>query len=158
MGTLTHERLTELLDYDPSSGRFIWKQSSNPKQKVGHTAGYLSHGYRIIMIEGKNYRGARLAFLYMTGEFPPNQVDHINGKRDDDSWCNLRLATNGENNQNKPSKNYCKIHNGTYLVYIDVNGQRIYLGTFKTESSAKEAANSAKEKYHGRFANFLEQW
>lgn len=143
---MTQEKLKSLLTYDPTTGHWSWIAS-------GKVAGYLNHGYRNIMVEGKNYRGARLAFLYMTGSFPTKQVDHINRNRSDDRWENLRECDNSQNNQNKPSKNFCKIYNGTYVVYLDVKGKRIHIGTFKTEQEAFNKAKEAKQKYHGEFAN-----
>ena len=52
-----------------------------------------SEGYRIINIDGIEYYAHDLAFLYMTGEVPKGEVEHINGIKDDDSWKNLRLKT-----------------------------------------------------------------
>jgi hypothetical protein len=55
-------------------------------------AGYInSDGYRIIIIDGREYFGHDLAWLYMTGEFPKGKVEHINGNNNDDHWYNLRL-------------------------------------------------------------------
>lgn len=146
------------MDYSPDTGEWFWKQTRNGKATKNKQAGYLINGYRSIMVEGYNYQSSRLAVLWMTGRFPNEQVDHINGKRDDDRWLNLRECSNAQNNQNRPSKNYCKIHNGTYVVYIDSFGKRIHIGTFKTEPEAKEAAKQAKNNYHRDFANHLERW
>lgn len=55
-------------------------------------AGYInSEGYRVINIDGTEYFAHDLAFLYMTGDFPKGEVEHINRKRDDDRWCNLKI-------------------------------------------------------------------
>lgn len=65
---ITQERLKELLTYDPATGEFRWIVSRGPN-RAGNSAGCIDKaGYRIIEIDGKAYRAARLAFLYMTGD------------------------------------------------------------------------------------------
>lgn len=86
METLTQKRLKELFTYNPGTGYLIRKIGVRGKRsKAGDRAGCVqkSTGYRLIRIDGKNYREHRLIFLYMTGEFPAEQVDHINRVRDD---------------------------------------------------------------------------
>jgi len=61
----------------------------------------LSNGYKRICINYHNYAQHRLAFLYMTGKFPNKLADHINGKRSDNRWCNLRQADDAQNAYNK---------------------------------------------------------
>lgn len=105
---LTYERAAELLDYDPESGILTWiaKPSVTAHSvKVGAGAGSLSKdGYLRIRIDGKKYQAHRLAWLLHTGEFPPDQIDHINGIRTDNRIANLRSATSQQNNQNAGKK------------------------------------------------------
>ena len=101
MSDLTAERLREVLDYGPDTGVFTWKIRTNSRVKVGDVAGALRpDGYIQISIDGRLHRAHRLAWLYVTGESPPDQIDHINGVRDDNRIANLRLATSAENKQN----------------------------------------------------------
>jgi hypothetical protein len=73
--------------------------------KVGDTVGtYDGNGYLDTRIGGKTYKLHRLAFLYMEGEFPPDQVDHINTVRSDNRWVNLRKYTQLENMNNPITK------------------------------------------------------
>jgi hypothetical protein len=59
-----------------------------------------------IQINGKTYQAHRLAFLYMTGKFPPDEVDHINHEPSDNRFVNLRQVTRLENLRNQSlSKN-----------------------------------------------------
>jgi hypothetical protein len=51
-------------------------------------------------LTGVLYREHRLAWLYMTGEWPTHEIDHINGDRVDNRFCNLREATASENRWN----------------------------------------------------------
>ena len=53
-------------------------------------AGYInSDGYRSITIDGREYFAHDLVWLYMTGELPKGEVEHINRNNDDNRWCNL---------------------------------------------------------------------
>lgn len=100
--TLTAERLRHLLDNSPASGVFIWRISPSPRVKPGEIAGAVNdRGYIKIKIGGKHIPAHRLAFLWMTGQEPTDQVDHINGIRSDNRWGNLRLATPSQNQWNK---------------------------------------------------------
>src|SRR6266496_1156312 len=99
---LTQIRLKEVVSYDPNLGIFIWliyrKRSING---IGERAD-ISHrqGYRQICIDGKLYMAHRLAWFYMTGEWPKNLVDHKDSVKDNNKWENLREATYSQNRQN----------------------------------------------------------
>ena len=97
---MTQNELKRYLHYDIDTGFFTWLvNSSNVKE--GAIAGCINpSGYRVIRINRHLYRAHRLAFLYMTGCFPENDTDHINGSRDDNRWCNLRAVSRSENSRN----------------------------------------------------------
>lgn len=99
---LTQKQLKEILSYCPETGVFTWKQRMAKKTKIGGIAGTINDRlYRIITINGALYRAHRLAWLYMTGEFPEDDLDHKDGDRDNNSFNNLRQVTNQENQKNK---------------------------------------------------------
>lgn len=104
MADLTLARLREVLHYDPMTGEFRWRDHywQRWRQKVGCVQ-TLSTGYKrlIITIDYRHYRASRLAWLYMTGEWPNGLVDHHNGNSLDNRWCNLRDATKGQNQLNR---------------------------------------------------------
>ena len=80
---ITQKRLKELLHYCPDSGVFTRLKSTSNRVKVGDIAGWKGkNGYIGINVGGVKERAHRLAFLYMTGDFPVFQTDHINGIRD----------------------------------------------------------------------------
>lgn len=158
---LTQKLLKALLTYEPETGVFR-RHSGGRAGPPGSIAGRLHpEGYRYIFVSGKQYRAARLAVLYMTGSWPPDQVDHRNRNTSDDRWSNLRLATQSQNKAN--SSMYRNNTSGFTGVYWDadrghwraktkINGKRKWLGRFKTREEAHAAYLAAVTKTFGEFA------
>lgn len=111
---LTHSLLTELVDYDPDTGIFTRKSTGKSALSV-NKSGY---GQISFYLDGKAYcyRTHRLAWFYMTGEWPEETVDHINRVKTDNRFCNLRLATNRENASNR-----CDNVDRVGVVYVPQN-------------------------------------
>jgi hypothetical protein len=156
---ITQEYLKSILSYDPETGIFIWKEVNSHRIRVGDVAGsrHLA-GYLTIRINSKSYLCHRLAWLYMNGVFPEKQIDHINGNRTDNIFCNLREANNSENSQNKKkhqSNNNqkllgCCYHKamGKYHCQLNLNGKKVVSSFHDTASDAHQAYIEAKRKYH----------
>ena len=100
---ITQERLKELLEYNEETGVFTWKKTMSNRSVVGKVAGSINNRYlyRYIRIDCSGYRAHRLAFLYLNGEFPNGEVDHINHNRDDNRISNLRVVDRGEQMRNR---------------------------------------------------------
>lgn len=157
LGALLSE-LREQLHYDPETGIFTWKVSkSGPGIKPGREAG-TTHvkGYRRITLCCKDYLAHHLAWLYMTGEWPPYPdmvVDHINRDKADNRWSNLRLLTHGENQVN--SERYGKARGvqqrgpNSFRVRIAKGRERKHIGTFTSYDEAKAAYDAAFAKMYG---------
>lgn len=155
--------LKKLLAYDAETGVFTWIVKPSWGVNVGGRAGYTADsGYRSIAIDGTAYKEHRLAWLYVTGEIPEFDIDHINGARDDNRFLNLRLASRLENMQNvSVSKANSTGFVGTCFItakqkwaaYITVTRRRIHLGHFDSLDDAVNARRAAKQKYHS-FQNF----
>lgn len=155
---LTAERLWQLLDYDHLSGTFAWRFTRGGKSKLGSKVGGLVDGYVKIMIDGKTYAAHRLAFLYMTGQWPQYEIDHINGVRSDNRWENLRdieHATNTENTHRARITNHVGLlgvsaHHlsARYRARIRTQGKLIQLGWFDTPQEAHAAYVTAKRSIH----------
>ena len=93
--------LKKIMDYDPKTGVFRWKESPCSWIKPGMRAGNVKPaGYRCMTIGGKKNQAARLAWLYVHGYWPENEIDHINRIRDDDRIENLREVTTQCNMRN----------------------------------------------------------
>lgn len=157
MRDLTAGRLRELLDYDPDTGVFTWKISRRGRVKAGDVAGALRHdGYIQIGIDGRLHQAHRLAWLYVTGESPPSEIDHISCVRTDNRIANLRLATRSENqqNQSKAQKRNktgflgVSPHQGKFQAQIKVDGKVRTIGRFPTPEAAHAAYLEAKRQLH----------
>ena len=154
---LTAERLKELLEYDPETGIFRWLVKQNNRMKVGQVAGTGNgRGYMQIRIDGVKYRTHRLVWMYMTGEWPPHELDHINGDRSDNRHVNLRASNRSHNLQNRREASVgtqtgllgVSVSNGKYVARINVSGDKRYLGRYDTPEEAYNVYLTAKRKYH----------
>lgn len=158
---ITQDYLKTILDYNQDTGVFTWKVkrfSHANKVNVGVIANNKSvWGYCRIGIDGKRYMAHRLAWLYVYGSFPPNQIDHINRDRGDNRICNLRLSSQGENMQNISLN--CKNTSGFKGVSWDKKAKKWYakithqykqipLGLYDVVEDAAKAYSEAKKKYH----------
>lgn len=106
---ITHERLLQLVSYDPQTGVMRWKlarRKCTPGVEVGR---FQRQGYRQVYIEGRAYYVHVLAVFYMTGEWPPHDIDHRNADKDDNRWLNLRPATRSQNKANCPKQSNNKV-------------------------------------------------
>ena len=162
---LTQERLRYLLHYDPETGDFKWRFLRGGVREG--KCGRVNHwGYREICVDKKLYRAHRLAFLYMTGEFPTKDVDHINRNKGDNRWRNLREVTMSQNMCNVPLKPsnttgfigvvWDKDRN-KWRAQIRVNGKKTNLGRFDNVEDAIKAHDQAAADAFGEFAQLNRQ-
>ncbi len=156
--TLELARLKELLHYDPESGIFTWIKSNSNTSPVGTIAGrgINPEGYRQIQIDGHSFKAHRLAWFYVYGKWP-EQIDHLNGVRDDNRIINLRDATPQINSQNqrgaiKNNKSgflgVFPHKNGGFVAKIKVDKKNKYLGRFATAEEAHAVYVLAKRQFH----------
>lgn len=150
--TLDPSRLREVLAYDPDTGVFRWKAS-------GRVAGSLAgpSRRRQIEVDGVARYANRMAWAYVTGEWPAGQVDHINGDRDDNRYRNLRVLPGTAENKQNQSRGYSNNRtgvlgvsevNGRFRARIMVDGRSRSLGHFDTVDEAAAAYVAAKRKLH----------
>lgn len=154
---VTQDRLKKLLSYDPLTGLLSWNETRRTR-KNGCVAGNLRpDGYRRIQVDKKLYYAHQLIWLWVYGEIPSQEVDHINRDRDDNRLCNLRLAKPGENSQNKAryktNTSGCagvgwNTKAGKWQARIMHKGKSIHLGYHETLEEAAAARAAAKAKYH----------
>jgi len=113
------------------------------------------------MLDKRFYRGHQVAFIYMTGELPANDIDHINGDKSDNRWANLRACTRAENlcNTHKLRSNntsgftgVAATPNGKWVAQAKLRGGYTYLGRYKTKAEAAAAYDKAVLADRGEFA------
>jgi len=152
---LTIERLREVAVYDPETGLFATRD--------GMPMGYCdkSTGYVRISIDRQRHWAHRLAWFYMTGEWPAELIDHRDTVGTNNCWANLREADKSLNgmNRGRPSNNksglkgvsFCKA-TGLWRADIHVRGKRINLGRFASPHEAHAAYIYAAETHFGEYA------
>lgn len=164
---LTIERLRECLEYIPDEGRFIYKIKLNRKTVVGSDAGWVGftgkNGYKRpthqIGIDKHKYYCHRLAWFYMTGEWPSEEIDHIDGNTLNNTWANLRKASRQENSYNRQRDKNCirkypkwvRPNGKGFSASVKLLGKHKYLGTYSTPEEAHEVAKEFAQKLHGDF-------
>ena len=142
----SHAELLQHISYDPETGLFSRKVS-----RTNGKGGWLhKDGYVYIYAFGKTHSAHRLAWFYMTGEWPDPEVDHENGRRTDNRWVNLREATVVEQRQNRGGVlgAYQDKRRGSWHASIRINGKRTNLGAFPTAEAAHAAYVEAKARLH----------
>ena len=165
---ITAEYVRSILHYDPETGEFRWKARADVcrwwnTRYVGSAAGAPSNRYRAIQIDKRRYYAHRLVWLYMTGEWPKEQIDHIDCNKANNCFSNLREATNSQNHANigKCSSNtsgfkgvYWSRHTRKWHVRIKKNGKFYSLGYYNEDNieGAAAAYAAAARDMHGEFA------
>ena len=157
--SLSHERLREVVDYNPIYGEFTAKVKRG-KIHVGGVLGNVNpHGYRMITVDWERYAAHRLAWLYVFGAWPGEIIDHINGDRSDNRIVNLRCVSQGENLQNQRAAHSnnrqgilgvgrAQSNTRGYRARIRVAGKEVHLGSFFTPVEAHQAYLTAKRQLH----------
>ena len=160
---ITADELREVLAYDPSTGVFTWRiHQGFQSPSIGSVAGTdHSEGYRYICIRRRQYGAHRLAWLYMTGAWPAEDIDHANCDRKDNHFANLREATRAQNNRNaRLSRNSQSGRKGVswcrqmrkWRARIGIGGQTVILGYFDDIDEAAATYAIAARNHHGEFA------
>lgn len=154
------ERLRSLMRYDPATGRFHRLYSSG-RNGAGEIAGYAHcKGYWTICVKQELFLAHRLAWFYMTGEMPRDEIDHINGDRRDNRWSNLRSVSVTMNRQNIRRAfatsttgrlgvaRHKRLGADRFSARICVSGVHHHLGMFATPDEAHAVYLQAKRQLH----------
>lgn len=156
--------IRRILKYDPETGVLVWRQRD--RNLTGKVAGGIDpiHGYRRIRIGGRMVLAHQIAIALITGRWPQGQVDHINGARDDNRACNLRVVSRAENLRNKSlyesnktgrvGVHWHKQHR-KWCAAIQKDGRRTTIGVFHEFAEAVAARQAAERELgfhqnHGR--------
>lgn len=172
--TLSHKLLLECVSYNKETGIFTWKKrplshfktemackTFNTRFCSAVCGSKLSNGYMKVRLFGADYLSHRMAYFYVNGVFPQNQIDHINGVRTDNKFANLRSVTNKENSHNRQQLNKNSSTGLTGVTFdkarklfvssIQIDGKHKHLGRFKSKEEAYEAYLKAKRMSNTSF-------
>jgi hypothetical protein len=174
MAELSYAQVSALLKYDSETGKLYWLprtpdmfpaetafsggQEAKAKNWNSRYAGKEAFtsvqncGYVQGGILGRGYLAHRVAWLLVTGAWPKNQIDHINGDRTDNRIANLREVSNAENARNMSisSRNksgvpgvFWDTKRGKWVANIGENSRTRHLGSFDDFNLAVEAREKA---------------
>jgi len=152
----TQAEIKQLLHYDPVTGVFRWRFARTSRIKPWDVAGSLNaNGYTYINWSKKLMLAHRMAWVYMTGEWPKQHIDHIDGNPANNSLVNLREATNKQNHENQSLRtdntsgfrgvSWSK-QKKKWKAYITHNKKQIYAGFFSTPQEASIAAKAKRQE------------
>ena len=170
------ERLRELLDFDSATGVLTWKVLRPGSGKVGSVAGTRKRrGHLEVRIDGVKFQTHRIIWKLKTGEDPPEQIDHRDCNPGNNRLSNLRKATPGQNQANRPAlrrsvsgiKGVSPRYRGrkgqagrairAWRAQIKYRGRVIFLGDFKKPEIARQAYDTRAFLLQGPFAR-LNGW
>lgn len=142
--------LKPTFSYDPQTGEI---------HKAGKPVGYVcSQGrYRGVSIRGRNVMFHHVAWALMTGEWPQDTIDHINRDGCDNRWCNLRAATQNQQQANRRPWGRSGIRGvhwdrGKWVACVRHDGKTVNLGRFDTKEAAAAVAYKERQRIWGEFA------
>lgn len=150
------EAIMKYLRYEPDTGNFWWTSEAPVKVANKKADSKDSRGYVCLKIKGQMFKGHRLAWFFVYGEFPDKHIDHINGNPADNRIKNLRevsRSTNMQNERKARSNNVSGFlgvspNGGKWKAEIRINGKKKNLGTYCKPEEAHQAYVLAKRNYH----------
>lgn len=155
-------RIRELLDYDRETGIFRWK-TKRRGNRSGQQAGHFNKesGYWFVRVDDTLIRSHRLAWAWVRGYWPEEEIDHKDRNRGNCRFANLRKAARVQNaaNMSMHPKNTTGVAGVSlttsrkrFRAEIHISSKRIHLGYFDSLDAAGEARKQASIKYRGKFA------
>lgn len=165
MEKVNQDQIKHAFDYNPDTGVVTWKNPTGPRVKKGDIVKCNRVTYGAVMVLGVSIRIHRLIWIYVNGEINKDEIDHINGIRDDNRIVNLRVVTKRDNLKNKCIYRNNKTgisgvrnddKSGKYRSFINTKDVKYMgLGSYDNIFDAACARKSAEIKYgyhknHGR--------
>lgn len=167
MAKLTYAQVDEVLKCDPERGLLFWKErpqrmfstkrscsiwNARYALKEAFTA-FRYDGYRFGNLFNRPHRAHRVIWLLSTGEWPVDQIDHIDGNRANNRIVNLREVTNAQNGKNcaRRSDNASGVtgiswaaRDKKWVAQIRAEGKTECLGYFSDKNEAIAARHAAE--------------
>ena len=152
--------LQEYFSYDPETGIVERTKASRfGPRGIGPVGTVEKNGHLQVKFQGKYIKLHRLAWLFQTGQEPPQKIDHKNRNPSDNRWSNLRECTHQGNmaNCHRPR---------THLPGVRPQGNRWhaqassrtdhqFLGSYPSEAAAHAAYIDWHQNYYGEFSVYV---
>lgn len=132
--------------------RYANKLAFTSKSKSGYFRG---------QVDGKVCFAHRVVFALAFGAFPDGFVDHINGQKNDNRPCNLRVVSRSQNNMNAKTRakssskfkgvSWSKVVGKWHALSVE-NGKPKHLGYFTDERDAAQAYDNHASVEFGEYA------
>lgn len=170
---ITSDTVREIFSYSPDTGELRWNKrprshfstegswKSFNTRFSGRVAGS-EHNfncekfYRFLTFRDRGYLIHRIIWLHSTGDWPAEEIDHIDGNGLNNRIDNLRDVSHRENARNvkKGSRNTSGAvgvgwmqSKGKYRATIGINRKNISLGHYTDFNDAVDARKKAEIKY-----------
>jgi hypothetical protein len=158
--TLTVDAARALFKYDKATGYLYWRVPGQRRRAGTRAGSRRPDGYYNVSISGRHYLVHRIIWLWVTGAWPPMNIDHADLNKSNNAWSNLRLATPRQNSANRRAavtnksgfKGVCKGSPNRWQAAIRINGRIVHLGSFKSPELAHAAYKRAADEFHGIYA------
>ncbi|MCU1169245.1 HNH endonuclease [Stenotrophomonas maltophilia] len=151
------DKANAIFSYNPETGLIVRRVTCGGRCAGTVVGTRRDDGYLEARVAGRTVLAHRLAWLLITQEEPPAEIDHINGRKDDNRFKNLRGASRAENNQNRvvPHANNrtgrLGVHrnrSGRFVARIRVDGRLQHIGVYATPDEASDAYLRTKRQLH----------
>jgi hypothetical protein len=144
----------------------VWNRFANGGKKIGDAVGYSvrKSGHKNVFLtidkKQKGFVYARVVWLLHYGQWPIEEVDHIDCNSQNDKIENLRLATRFQNCHNirygRTKKEFKGTfqdkRNGKWHCQVQAFGKVYGKYGFTTQEQAYEARQKLANELHGAFA------
>ncbi len=164
--TMTPQMLREILRYNPENGHLFWRErpsemfschriwkswnSNYANRRALYTKD--KDGYRVGTIFSLKFKSHRVAWAIYYGDWPNQQIDHINGVKSDNRIANLRDVSQQTNRMNsrlsqKNTSGHVGVSGkrGKWNASVQIHKNVIHLGRFKLKREAIVAARAARK-------------
>jgi hypothetical protein len=159
MSKPTAREVLRLLEYDPASGLFRWRNPTSRQAPSWFKGSKGLRRYRRIWINGAPYLAHVIARVIVNGRWPASRTDHRDRNQSNNCWSNIRSASQSKNafnrsvsKHNKTGERGVSLHGERYRAQIGFHGAKIHLGLFDTVSEAACARRLAERRLYQEFA------